>query len=839
MSAVQKDSNSVPSTQLTLCLSYLCKAALLNETTQPGVPEGNTSPLRTPAQILQSQYKEVTPALVAKTAAALYLDPSAHPIAQYEVPQLIFPFGINESQFEAVRQAMANQMSMIQGPPGTGKTQTILNIIANFLLQGKTMLVVSGTNSATANIQEKLASPNIGLDFLTAFLGNSQNKESFIQHQTEQYPDISSWQRTKEQKAQIAFSINTLTNTIAQTFAAQKRLAQSKEERRALQLERTYFEKFLSETISPLPLRLRARTRPNALLRLWLQCERCLENNFSLSFWQKCKYLLFHGIGSWSFYRHPLPEIIFSLKQAYYPARLHELDQEIASLETALSNINLPQLTSQLTEQSMTYLHAQIYDLFHLRLQKKRPLFDKSKFRNQGANVCLEYPIILSTTYSARTSLPGYLYDCLIMDEASQVDISSGVMALTTAQRAVIVGDAKQLPNVLSAQAVRAHEQLFRRYGLPESYFAGRESFLASLCHSVPQLPQTLLREHYRCHPSIIRFCNQKFYNDELLIMTEDHGEADVLRLVQTVPGHHEKQHMNQRQIDVLREEVLPTLSQVPTEDIGLIAPYRNQVQQIQKQLSNCHIVPANVSTVHKFQGREKDTIILSTVDDIITPFSDDPHLLNVAISRAKRRLIVVTSTEAQPTGSNMGDLIAYIRYQGGMLRTSQVRSIFDLLYKQYANERRQFLANHTEISQFASENLMYGLIEELLRQFPELPLRVIPHVPLQEIFSRNQICRLTSTEKGYISRGAHVDFLFYNTFHKMPLFAVEVDGFRFHQKGSRQHERDLMKDHIFATLQMPLLRFSTIGSNEEARLRTQIACYRPSSFNSYFTSHT
>ena len=109
MSAVQKDSNSVPSTQLTLCLSYLCKAALLNETTQPGVPEGNTSPLRTPAQILQSQYKEVTPALVAKTAAALYLDPSA----QYEVPQLIFPFGINESQFEAVRQAMANQMSMI------------------------------------------------------------------------------------------------------------------------------------------------------------------------------------------------------------------------------------------------------------------------------------------------------------------------------------------------------------------------------------------------------------------------------------------------------------------------------------------------------------------------------------------------------------------------------------------------------------------------------------------------------------------------------------------------------------------------------------------------------
>lgn len=809
MSAVQKDSNSVPSTQLTLCLSYLCKAALLNETTQPGVPEGNASPLRTPAQILQSQYKEVTPALVTKTAAALYLDPSAHPIAQYEVPQLIFPFGINESQFEAVRQAMANQMSMIQGPPGTGKTQTILNIIANFLLQGKTMLVVSGTNSATANIQEKLASPNVGLDFLTAFLGNSQNKESFIQHQSEQYPDISSWQRTKEQKAQIAFSINTLTNTIAQTFAAQKRLAQSKEERRALQLERTYFEKFLSETISPLPLRLRARTRPNALLHLWLQCERCLENNFSLSFWQKCKYLLFHGIGNWSFYRHPLPEIIFSLKQAYYPARLHELDQKIASLETALSDIDLPQLTSQLIEQSMTYLHAQIYDLFHPRLQKKRPLFDKSQFRNQGANVCREYPIILSTTYSARTSLPGHLYDCLIMDEASQVDISSGVMALTTAQRAVIVGDAKQLPNVLSARAVRAHKQLFRCYSLPESYFAGRESFLTSLRLSIPQLPQTLLREHYRCHPSIIRFCNQKFYNDELLIMTEDHGEADVLRLVQTVPGHHEKQHMNQRQIDVLREEVLPSLSQVPTEDIGLIAPYRNQVQQIQKQLTDCHINAANVSTVHKFQGREKGTIILSTTDDIITSFSDDPHLLNVAVSRAKRRLILITSAEEQPGGSNIGDLIAYIRYQGGTWQTSQIRSIFDLLYRSYAAERRQFLASHTKISQFASENLMYGLIENMLQQFPHLPLRAVPHVPLREIFSPYQLSILSAAEQKYIRHGAHTDFLFYHALRKTPLFAVEVDGFHFHQEGTKQHERDRMKDHIFKTLHIPLLRFS------------------------------
>ncbi|KPX54874.1 ATP-binding protein, partial [Pseudomonas amygdali pv. photiniae] len=70
----------------------------------------------------------------------------------------IFPFGLNESQLQAVEQAFLSQISVIEGPPGTGKTQTILNIIANILLQGKTVAVVSNNNSAVENVYEKLGS---------------------------------------------------------------------------------------------------------------------------------------------------------------------------------------------------------------------------------------------------------------------------------------------------------------------------------------------------------------------------------------------------------------------------------------------------------------------------------------------------------------------------------------------------------------------------------------------------------------------------------------------------------------------------------------------------------
>lgn len=61
----------------------------------------------------------------------------------------IFPFGCNNSQYNAVKNAMENQISVIQGPPGTGKTQTILNIIANILMQDKTVQIVSNNNSAS------------------------------------------------------------------------------------------------------------------------------------------------------------------------------------------------------------------------------------------------------------------------------------------------------------------------------------------------------------------------------------------------------------------------------------------------------------------------------------------------------------------------------------------------------------------------------------------------------------------------------------------------------------------------------------------------------------------
>ena len=118
---------------------------------------------------------------------------------------------------------------------------------------------------------------------------------------------------------------------------------------------------------------------------------------------------------------------------------------------------------------------------------------------------CKDYPVVLSTTHSLKTSLsPDCLYDLLIVDEASQVDVATGVLALSCAKRVVIVGDEKQLPDVIDDGSRQRGDDLWNKYqpGCPAWNYA-RNSLLSSAAALWPQAPGVLLREHYRCHPKI------------------------------------------------------------------------------------------------------------------------------------------------------------------------------------------------------------------------------------------------------------------------------------------------------------------------------------------------
>lgn len=642
------------------------------------------------------------------SALAFYLDPEGKKIKWNGVAHPIFPFGCNNSQFKAVTNALENSFSIIQGPPGTGKTQTILNIIANLLILNKTILVVSNNNSAIENVYEKLSSKKYNLDFIVAPLGKSENITDFLQNQKEEYPDEMRTWKIDQNESSLFDNLTKSFETLKSLFKYQEQEAKLKQELDELETEYKHFS-FSNEDQNFSSSKKLSIMPSDEIMELWQNIQYELDKNDSLGFFSKFKLFFKYHIGTYKFWKTAPNSVISLLKELYYKNRIQELKNEITEKEELKKTFDV----DNFYKSSLDYLRHRINKRYGKN--ENRKLFSAKDLDRAESGVYQEYPIVLSTTFSSRSCLPyfsqDFLFDYLIMDEASQVDVSTGALALSCAKNIVIVGDKKQLPNVVTTLDKKKANEIFSEYKINSAYDFSNHSFLSSLEELLPNIPQTLLREHYRCHPKIINFCNQKFYDNQLLIMTTDNDEKDVLKLYKTNVGNHCRGHENQRQVDVIKKEILPNLSEIDNGEIGIIAPYRDQTNLISKNIADIQS-----DTVHKFQGREKDVIIISTTDDKIINFADDANLLNVAISRAKTKLFIVISGNEQPKDKNLTDLISYIQYNNCEITESKVNSVFDYLYSQYTKKKFEYLSKINKISKYDSENLMYNLICEILK---------------------------------------------------------------------------------------------------------------------------
>lgn len=746
-------------------------------------------------------------------AAACYLNPTKYKSKKHRDVKLIYPFGCNASQKKAVANAFQHQLSVIQGPPGTGKTQTILNIIANIVRQGKTVMVVSNNNSATLNVQEKLE--KYGVSFIVASLGNKENKEIFIAKQPTLPVELTCWELGLQDSMKTKRTVHDALSQLDKVYALQNRLAELRLEQQTVELEREHFIKEQDVSQNDHAFN---KANSSYVMWLWLKLQSMAEGTdmSSHSFLQRlklwwvellCKYR-WH-IQS-NFDATNLQPLITELQTLYYVNRCRELHDEISDKEQQLRTYDADTLTKQLTDNSWTLFKAALHDKY----KDERVRFaDTGDMRQRGSEFLKQYPVVLSTTFSARSCMFNEQpYDYLIMDEASQVSSDTGTLALTCAINAVIVGDTKQLPNVETEEDRMKLREIVKPYNIADGYDCAKYSFLESVLKVIPNVTETMLREHYRCHPRIINFCNQKFYGGQLLIMTEDKGEKNILSAVRTVKGNHAFDHFNQREIDVVKEEILPTLKNEGS--IGVVTPYNNQVDAFNKQLADI-----TAGTIHKYQGREEDAIIMSVVDNKISPFADDSKMLNVAVSRAKNRFCLVMTGNEQEQHGNIVDLLGYIAYNNCTVMESKLTSIFDYLYEQYTEQRIEFLREHSHISEYASENLTYALISEVLESDSEYNcLKVLCHVPLRQVVRDTSM--MSPEELKYASNySTHLDFLIINRVSKFPVLAIETDGFSYHNEKTGQHQRDMMKDHILSNYGLPLLRLSTKSSGEREKI--------------------
>lgn len=729
--------------------------------------------------------------------------------------EVIFPFGCNLSQREATEKALTNQISVIEGPPGTGKTQTILNIIANALIRNKTVAVVSNNNSATANVLEKLE--KYGLSFICAYLGNNDNKDKFFDSQELSYPNIQSWYRNDEKIEKLIEELKVLRKNIDVMLDKQNKLAKLKEEQSEVFTEIQYFKDYYdNEKLDNIYYKSIYNNNSDSVMKALVEYEFIIENKGKFKLINKIRNLFKYGIISFKFYNNSSGDILDYLKNIYYNLKINEVSKEIEILEKELERFDFENSMKEFSEISM--------DLFKARLFKR---FGKKDSRQEFSKDCLwknpesflkEYPVILSTTHSLRSCVSeNYLFDYVIVDEASQVDIVTGGLVFSCAKNAVIVGDLKQLPNVVPEDIKKRSEFIFEKFNLSTEY-KYENSLLLSIVDLYKNVPRTLLKEHYRCHPKIIGFCNKKFYNGELIVMTKENINDKPLKLYRTVKGNHARGKYNQRQIDVVLNEVIPNIES--NNSIGIVSPYREQVTKLKEVITDKNI---EVDTVHKYQGREMDSIILTTVANEINDFIDDENLINVAVSRAVKELAVVISDNISlDNNSNISDLIKYIKYNNFDIIDSKIYSVFDLLYKDYSDKLLELMSKNKKVSEYDSENLMNNLLDDILRDDKFNTLDKVMHQPLRMLVRDTSL--LNKIEYKFLMNPfSHTDFVIFNKIDKSPVLVVEVDGYKYHENNKKQLERDKIKDSILNKYGIEILRLKTNESREKERIYNKL----------------
>lgn len=734
---------------------------------------------------------------------------------------IIFPFRFNLSQKAALENALAYSISVIEGPPGTGKTQTILNIIANLIIQGKTMAVVSNNNEAVKNVIEKME--NKGYGFLTALLGKKTNQDAFFANLP--VPDVDEWD-CAEEKRELIQSIEMLNVRLNELLKIDRRRAQLKQELQAWQLEQEHFNEYYSRQdvveIGKLPM---LRANSDRIISFLAETSLAKEREYNEKLIYKLKMFLKYR-GAFRKLQQQETSVLLLLEQSFYQKQIQKLEKAIAVLENQLNGASFDALLEQHQQYSEKLFRKCLYES-HSVLPKGS--FTKKNFKARFGQFVQTYPIILSTTHALRRSIPqNYLLDYVIMDEASQVDLITGVLAFSCCRNLIVVGDIKQLPQIIDAKI----EPKLKNASPAPVYNYFKHSILSSVIGLYgDSLPREILREHYRCHPQIIEFCNQKYYEGKLIPYTNPSLSQTPLVLYKTAEGNHmrrvtqgEKQGTyNQRELDVTIEEILknPDLA-TENSKIGFVTLYRKQANAAGS------LMPDGIQsdTVHKYQGREKDLIILSTVLDSSWQgqqgmnFVDDPHMVNVAVSRAIKQFVLVTDHDLfYKKGKDIGDLIRYMQYStlDENVIESQVVSVFDLLYKQYSRKLLPLKAKMDSEARYQSEEALRVLLEEIL-MLPEYNrFSYTRGVLLRNLI--NSVDLLIDEELAYVNNRASLDFVVYYKQDKSCKLVIEVDGFAFHENRPEQLKRDALKDSILKKYEIPLLRLATNGSGEQERI--------------------
>ena len=283
--------------------------------------------------------------------------------------------------------------------------------------------------------------------------------------------------------------------------------------------------------------------------------------------------------------------------------------------------------------------------------------------------------VIASTLVGANHRLlHGRRFGTLFIDEAAQALEAACWIAIRRADRVVLAGDHQQLPPTIKC---------------PEAARSGLERTLMQRLAQTKPEAVSLLRVQYRMNEAIMQFSSRRFYNGMLQAdpSVRHRGILDLdtpIDWIDTTGLDFKEQfvgdtfgRINRDEADLLIRHLEAYVARIGTDrirderiDFGIISPYRAQVQYLRGRIRQSAVLrPIRdllaANTVDGFQGQERDVIFISLVranDQGQIGFLGDLRRMNVAITRARMKLVILGEAATLARHPFYADLLAYIR---------------------------------------------------------------------------------------------------------------------------------------------------------------------------------
>jgi len=572
--------------------------------------------------------------------------------------KVFLPVDLSSSQNKALLNALEDPVSIIVGPPGTGKSFTIASIALDHLMRGKSVLVCSQKNHAVDVVGNLL-------DEIT-----TDKTFSFIRAGRKNY------------MKQLKIYLENVLNGIQRIDFVEKKdlkklekklscLEQSFNRLQSLILKRFQTEEALIESKGE-----------------WFSSLSVFWNEFRLHRSQD----LFSAVEKLKILSDEKNRSILSLLDLKRTGRIHN------SLKTSRGELS----------QYLRSLRSRV-GTKRIEIQNK---LDMKK-------VLEVFPIWLVNMSDLSEVLPlqTEMFDLVIVDEASQVNMSMALPALQRAKNAVIVGDPKQLRHI-SFLSMKQQSNFISEISCENTLNYREDSILDCVSSRIlNQKSVSFLNEHFRSYKKIIDFSNRKFYRSSLRIMRDCPYSRGIKALVPVdCKGFQDSMGVNKKEgksilksIQIFMDQE-KDLSDEICSSIGIVSPFRKQVDAL-SELFAVHLDPEMlrrhrilIGTPHFFQGEERDVMHVSmTVGKNSHPISyrylNDENVFNVMITRARHLQYVYTSVDScdLDRGSLFFDYKAYLELEDHRPKTKPINLSTEakILRDQLINRGYSVYENH------------------------------------------------------------------------------------------------------------------------------------------------